>query len=572
MNKIRMITIALLLIIGINGLLANQVPRETVIAEYDGGKILFGYIEDRINKIPPQYQTKYKTEDGMISLLDMMCTEEVFYLESLAMEIEKTDKFKQRSEMQIRSLLSSEYRKDLLAENVILTEEEKQSFFVEHSEDMYAGRVFDEVVKDIEGRLKSQKDQEFTAQYIEQLKEKYNVVINDEILAQIDLNTIESNESTFTEKLYSSSEPKIERNVNYLVSILPDLPPQQKEILKQPDKLREYVVDMSTTWALAYEAEEKGYLEREILVETATQIKKNVLLRSVYNHLVVEAVVITDETLMNYYNENIETYSSKATRKIQIFTFTDEDLAKQILKKVEKALKKDDLEKLNTLITENSTYTNNNGIINNIYNNGIVPGFGKDAVLAQMIWADPALKLKSEFSEIFLNGKNEYTFFQLLEDNPSEAQPFDQVKDKIRSKLDKDLTRSKFDEVTAQLKTKYNLVTYNDKMFAVLTSEEYFNLAEEAQKKRRYQDAVYYYSKVIKNHKNQKDDYKALFMTAFLYAEEIDDKDQAIQLFDQLINEFPEGDLHESARFMIMELEGKSNIIESFESEAEIEE
>jgi len=567
MLRIKTLIIVLLITIGISVLFANPVPRETIVAEFDGGKILSGDIDDRIAKIPPMYQTKYKTEDGTKSLLDMMCTEEVFYLEALAMDLDNSANFKEHSEMQIKSLLYNEYRNDLLAENIVLTDEEKQEYFRIHSEDTYAGRIFEEVAADVENRLKTKKNQDFLDEYYLKLVQNYNIVINEAIVQQIDLDQPENNENILQEKIIISSEPRIEREVSYLLAIYPELTPQQKALLKDPEKLLDFVNDMAQTWSFAFEAIEKGYQEQQEYSETIEQIKRNVLLRSVYNILVVEAIDISEENAREYYQLNIEDYSSKATREIQVFAFAEEKQAKKFLKKAKKALKKGKLDDLKTLVNENCTYTANDGIIGNIYNNGIIPGFGKDENFAQLIWADPSDEFSKEFTGIFQNNKAEFVFLRIVEDNPAQPQPFEDVSETIKSKLNKDLTRKQFEETTSVLKDKYNVVTYDDRLFAILTAEEYFNLAEEAQKKRRYQDAIYYYEKVIKNHKNQTDDYKALFMKAFLYAEEIDKKEVAIELFNELIDNFPESDLHESARFMVMELEGNSNIIESFESD-----
>ena len=187
MYQYKNILILVIFFLGISILAANQVPRETIVAEFSGGKIIYGDIEDRISKIPPMYQTKYKTEDGMNSLLEMMCTEEVFYLEALDRNLSETENFEEHSNMQIKSFLKNEFIKDLLKENIILTDEEKQAYFREHAEDSYAGRIYDEAVADVENRLRSQKEQTFMEEYYTGLIEKYNIVVNESILQQIDL-------------------------------------------------------------------------------------------------------------------------------------------------------------------------------------------------------------------------------------------------------------------------------------------------------------------------------------------------------------------------------------------------
>lgn len=68
---------AVLILLASNGY-TKETPAETVIAEFDGGQITYGDIEYRISKISPMYQQKYKTYDGKVKLLEMMCTEELF--------------------------------------------------------------------------------------------------------------------------------------------------------------------------------------------------------------------------------------------------------------------------------------------------------------------------------------------------------------------------------------------------------------------------------------------------------------------------------------------------------------
>lgn len=74
-----------------------------------------------------------------------------------------------------------------------------------------------------------------------------------------------------------------------------------------------------------------------------------------------------------------------------------------------------------------------------------------------------------------------------------------------------------------------------------------------------------FYDQIIDNYPNGIDDYKAYFMKAFLVAEEIKDTDAALQMFKTFLTRYPEGDLHESARFMIDSLEGNLDGFEEFE-------
>ena len=62
---------------------------EVVLAEYDGGKITLFDIYLKIDKIPSGYQTRYSTPEGKENLLNLICTEELFYLEALNLGLDK---------------------------------------------------------------------------------------------------------------------------------------------------------------------------------------------------------------------------------------------------------------------------------------------------------------------------------------------------------------------------------------------------------------------------------------------------------------------------------------------------
>lgn len=542
------------------------VPRETIVAEFTGGNITSGELDDRIDKIPPMYQTKYKTEDGKNSLLDMMCTEELFYLEGLAMNIKDSPKFQERIEIQIKTYYAQEFKKNLLVENVTLSREEKYDYFRQHANDIYAGVIFEEVENSIELQLRPKKEEQYYQDYLTLLRQEYEISVYPDVLEQVNLDYPEASRFLYPEKIIDSSSSDIVKNVEFFVTNYTEMPPQQKNSMSTTEGLNKYLADLAEILMLHAEAVKAGYEERPDIRETVQQIERNMVLKTAYNMLVIDEITITDETMNQYYNNNLDKFSTKASRQIQTFHFATRETADQMRKDVKKLLNRNHQNEINRLVEEHSLYTKNNGIIDNIYQNDIIPGIGKDEVYAGHVWKTAAGKTSPDvLSKVFQSQQGDYVFFRILLDNPAQARPFVEIIDRVRDTMIKDLSKQKFDEQTIRLQQKYQLVKYPERLFAVLSSEEYFQLAEEAQKKRRFLDAIYYYDKVIKNYPNNNDDYKATFMKAFLYAEELDKKDLAIEIFQDLLKSYPESDLHESARFMIMELEGKGSIIEKFE-------
>lgn len=564
-NLMKLILIAIIIVSAFN-LFSQSVPRETVVAEFIGGKIVSGDLDDRIAQIPPMYQTKYKTEDGKKGLLDMMCTEEVFYQEALNTGVAETEEYLRRTEMQIKSIYYRAYKAELLAENVTLTQEEKMEFFNEHSQDLYAGRIYEEVEDRIIRKLLPEIEETFLDDYSKKLFRKYGIKLNNAIIDQIDLNMLYNNKEIETEKIITSSKPEIEKDVFFLLNEYPELPPQQKSALLVKANLTKLVNDWAVIEVFYNESLEKEYQSNSQVLANIEQVKKNMMMKSVYNKLVINAIQIDDESMKKYYDDNITEFSSKASRKIQFFAFADEKTAKDSYKQVKKLLKKNDIETINAIASDSSLYPHNNGIPNLIYNNQFIPGIGRDEIFSEKVWEKaPGKTDPMKLYKVFEDTKGEFVFFRIIKDTPAESKPFVEVIDQIKSRMNKEQSKMKFESVTSQLKSKYNIVKYEDRLFVVLPAEEYFQLAEEAQKKRRFEDAIYYYGKIVANHKNNQDDYKAAFMIAFLYSEELKDETKALELFNGFLETYPEGELHDSARFMIDSFNGDIDFEQNFE-------
>jgi outer membrane protein assembly factor BamD (BamD/ComL family) len=56
-------------------------------------------------------------------------------------------------------------------------------------------------------------------------------------------------------------------------------------------------------------------------------------------------------------------------------------------------------------------------------------------------------------------------------------------------------------------------------------------------------------------------------MKGFVCAEDLNQKGEALEIFQNLVEDYPDGELNESAEYMIQELEGKNNVIEKIKEE-----
>lgn len=565
-KKLIKIMIAMFLIGSVSNIFSVGIPDETVIAEFDGGNITMGQLEARIEKIPSIYQPKYSTPEGKENLLNDLCTEELFYQEALNLNVKQDDRYFGQIDNQIKSVYFSMLKKDLVAQEISFTDEEKVEYFNQHAE-LFPGMTFEEAAADVEQRLRPTKEQQIFEKYKEQFLQKYAVVVNDEPIMSFNLSNIDNNSVNAEEILIDSNNDEIKLTVGELIAKWEFMPDQNKKALNDNNNLKRYLENLTELEIFFQEALANNYQENEEVKETVEQIHRNMMLRTVYNQMVVDPIKLDTLSLQKYYEENIELFSSNPYRKIQTFGFQTKKEAKSMLKKVKKMMKKDDQEGIKQLIEESSEYKKKDGILDHIYNNGIIPGIGKDEVYSEYVWKTKANK----FSKIFQNSKDIWVFFYVLEDVKAVATPFDEIIPKVKKQKMNNESKAAFDRLSMEYENKYNLKKYPERMIVVLSAEEYFNKAENAQKRRRFDDAIFYYDKIIEHYQNNSDDYKATFMKGFLYSEEMDDKDSARECFAKVIEDFPESDLHESAQYMIDEIDGKNHIEEIFETEAPVE-
>ncbi len=541
---------------------ATEVADSTIVADYKGGKITMGNLNERLAQIPPMYKSKFTTIEGKKELLDIICVEELFYLEASNQKIMEQKEFTERIADQIKTAYFTEYKKELLKDGVSITTEEKKAYFNENH-DQFKERTFEEAEKLIESRLKPEKEKEFIEAKKQELFKKFNVEINHDVLETINIAAPDSNEVIINEKIISSSNPAIERTVGDLIAHIDILPERTQMALYSVEGLTNYVDELANADAFYVEALDKGFDKNPAVITIITQIKRNMALRTIYNALVVDAIDTSEEAVQKFYDENMDQFSTLAHRKIQTFGFDTKKTATKMRKKVKKLIKKQKDEEINALIAENSVYKAKDGVLDHVYDNGIIPGIGKDEVYCDMVWAiEPG-----QLSDVFQNSKEKFVFLRILEDVVATATPFEEVKAKVEQNLMRTLSKEKFESVKQELEIKYALNKYPDKMVVTLSAEEYFNKAEAAQKRRRFTDAIFYYDEVIKHYKNDKDDYKAMFMKGFLFAEELKDTEKAIAIFEEFLTLYPEGDLSESAQYMLSSLKNNEDMIESIEFE-----
>jgi len=421
-------------------------------------------------------------------------------------------------------------------------------------------KEFLEVKPEIEQRMRPAKEREILDSIKTTLMAKYGVQIDETMAAKIDLDKKHKNIPIENEILVSANNPELKYTVTDLLNSFTKLSPQEQIFYIKGGGAPQLLDQDLIQKLLFIEAKAEGYERYFDTNEDYLQLKRNTILRRAFEHLVLDTIEVTDEEIAARYEQTIESYQNPAQRSIQVLFFEDMKTANKAWRAFAKAHKKNNEKNMSKVISKYSLRPQKS-LYANQYDNGIVTGIASDPDFSRRIWDNPVGYL----SPVFSANNGDIVFFRTLTEDAKTYKPLTEVQPRIYGMIKQEKEKSRQDTVTEELFVEYDMKKYPERIQMNLTAEELFTHADNAARNRNYQDSIIFYDQIVRNFPNGVDDYKASFMKAFLVAEEMKNKDLALQLFRSFLEKYPTGDLHESAQFMIDSLEGNLDGFEDFE-------
>lgn len=634
----------------------KKLNESDVLAEFDGGTITRKDIDNKISKLPAQYQARYRTVDGQIEVLNISAVEEVFFQKAKLLGLDKDPTVLEKIKAVEKRYYMQEFYKRNVSDLVVLTENDQLNYYLQnqsvfylypyitidylqvadesegkkalaelkkgvsfaevsekYNQNTYAkglkGKVknvrlngnipgigndaaleeligktkvdtlnfvgpvqtstgwhifrttewiegrqkeFAEVKPEIEQRLRPQKESEMLKSLIDNLKLKYSVEIDSSLANVINLNARNVNEGILDNLVVKSPTESLRLTVRKILENFDKIPPQEQIFVIKGGGVFQ-LIDQEIIQGLLYlESKNSGYEKYFNDNADYLQTKRSHILRSAYEQLVVNTIQVSDQEISDRYDRDLEQYTNPAFRTIEVLFFDKKKDADKAWRKFRSAWKKNNEKKMQEIIRKFSTRPETS-IFDNQFQNGIVTGLGNDQEFSRMIWENPVGYL----SPVFTSARGDIVFFRTTKETPKSYKPLVEVNPRIFGAIRKEKEKTRQDQVAEDLFVEFNLKKYPERVKLTMTADELFTQADNAARQRNFKDAIVYYDQIINNFKNNSDDYKASFMKAFLVAEEMKQTEMALQLFHEFLDKYPEGDLNESARFMIDSLEGK---------------
>jgi len=434
--------------------------------------------------------------------------------------------------------------------------------------DMRTIRPYEEVGKDVSSRYASEKEQVLRKEILNKLFKKYNISIDTLAVEEINFEEADTSATDGSIVLIASSDPELVYTAKDFAHEVSMFPMERKQLLHEGNAKVGFVNEKANNNLLYHDAIKKGYENHPEIADELRRAKMIGALREYYKQFVVDAAVVPEEDIVKAYEADKEQrYVNKPHVKVQEFVCENQVTGDFVLFKAKEAQTD---EELNGLVQEYCVRKTNDGVIGPIYEGGIIPGVGKDDQYLEKVFSVP----EGSFSDVFEDVKGNWVFFKVVEFTPKSYRNIDEVRNEIETNLMRKAQKDLFENLKTDIKQKYNLIVYADRLEEKLPVDSLFTLAEESMTQKNYARANYYYDKVIEDYQNGQDDYKAKFMKGFIYSEYLKNDAKAIEMFTEVLTYPKEGTeidttLHPSARYMLKALSGEEDILEKINQQSE---
>jgi EpsD family peptidyl-prolyl cis-trans isomerase len=331
----------------------------------------------------------------------------------------------------------------------------------------------------------------------------------------------------------------------------------EKKMFEGIDGKSRFVDKLIEERILYREAIAKNLHNDEEIREQIEQSERNVLLSYYYQNEVVAKIEVGDDEVKEYYDANQEEFKTRALMRAQHIFSEDSMKCVRWKKRLEagenfsKIAKEESEDQMTAIVSGSLGYFNPGGYIKSI-------GFSQtfSAAVEDLEVGD--------ISGVIAYEKG-YSIVKINEKVPSKIQPLAEVHKQIVDKLRGRKAKKAYRAEVERLFEKYQPVNYlHERLLESLRSPE--ELWEIAQMENDPYKRVQYYRDLVTRHPDHKYAPQALFMIGFVYAEELRDLVMARRAFDELLDEYPNNDIVESATWMIENLDKPHPRFDSVES------
>ncbi len=328
-----------------------------------------------------------------------------------------------------------------------------------------------------------------------------------------------------------------------LEDIIANLPEAQKRKYDTPKGRADLSERLLEEELFHQDALKKNLDQDKDVVEQLEEAKRRVLIQAYYTKYVNPAATPSEQEIHDYYEENADVYTNLAILRAQHIFSEDKDKIEDVKKKI--GDKPNRFTNMATQYSEDIVTKGDGGDLGFFNPGGYIRSIGySDAINKAFESMQPGDMVGP------VKWEKGYSLLKLNERRPAELRPYDEVKGEI-SEL---LINRKLDEVKArmvrELKKKFSVENYMEERYRAVqrSSEELWNYARSSNDPNI---RISTFEEIIEKFPEDKYAPQALFMIGFVYLEELQDDVSAGRIFTRVLEQYPDSDVAESAKWML---------------------
>jgi peptidyl-prolyl cis-trans isomerase C len=304
---------------------------------------------------------------------------------------------------------------------------------------------------------------------------------------------------------------------------------------------RRRMLDRIIEEEILYRAARDAGVDRDEEVRRAVEdATRQTVVQAYLDRVQADASNVGDEEARAFYDEHQEEYRTEKMVRVRVLVTPEEKIARRAWEMVTRDGMK--FEDACTRFSENTYVVAARGLIPTwIRRDRAVPWIGNDAAFHEAVFSlEP-----DAVSEPFRTPLG-WTLARVEEVRDSRQRPFDEVRDDVVGRMVRARTTDGLPQLIAELKEKYAVEILQEP--GAKSADELF---AEAQAVPQPQRRIDLYEELVERFPEHEHAVDSQFMIGFLLSEEIGDAERARAAFERVIEMAPDSDLAQSARWML---------------------
>jgi EpsD family peptidyl-prolyl cis-trans isomerase len=332
-----------------------------------------------------------------------------------------------------------------------------------------------------------------------------------------------------------------------LEEFLNRLPEAQRRRFDSPEGRAELALRLMQEEMSFQEAKRLKLSEEEEARKQIEQATRTILVSEYLREYVDSQARPSDDEMHQYYDTHQDQFTTLETLRAQHVFSKSESKLEDLKRRVEEGGEK--FTTMAHMYSEDDITKADGGDLGYFNPGGYVRGVGYSQTFMDAVE-------KMEPGKIYgpVKWEKGYSLVRVNDREPAKLRPYDEVRDEISNLLAREKLESTREEHFEEVATKYDTHNYMQEAYANVQRgpKELFELAQSTDDSRR---RIEVFQEIVD--KFPQDDHapQALFMIGFVYAEELRDYPMADRTFNRLVREYPDSDMAETARYMLENLD-----------------